>query len=274
MPGRRENPVSWGIPEEETLRAIQAQIKQCATNHQKFFLTYVPVAPHNPFDGTPKQFRKFSLKQVGDYTPLYLNELLYMDWIITSILDQLKDSGLLDNTLVVITDDHGEMLGENGGPIGHGWAVTPALANIPLIIMDPGRPGYRINDTIGSQVDLLPTILDLLGISIPEGQFYQGTSLYSDAAQSGRTIYLNSLQQYAVIKDHSFICGNRETETGSDVAPHPSQVFYIANNGARTVFLETNSMNESLPSISTFDKFQENFLQNYSRYRQTIIASP
>ena len=39
-----------------------------------------------------------------------MNELLYMDWNITSILDELKSSGLLDHTLVIITADHGEML--------------------------------------------------------------------------------------------------------------------------------------------------------------------
>lgn len=273
MPGRRETPVSWGVPEEETLQAIQAQIEQCATNHQKFFLTYVPVAPHNPFDGTPEQFLKYPSKIPGDFTPLYLNQLLYTDSVIASILDQLKNSGLLDDTLVIITDDHGEMLGENGGPIGHGWAVTPVLANIPLIIMDPGNPGYRVNDTVGSQVDLLPTVLDLLGIPVPQGQFYQGTSLYSDAAQTPRTIYLNSFQQYAVIKDHYFICGDRETEPDA-AAPRPSKVYYIANNGAHTAFLETNLLNESFPSITTFDKFQENFLQNYSHYQQIISTTP
>ncbi|HUB87335.1 MAG TPA: sulfatase-like hydrolase/transferase [Verrucomicrobiae bacterium] len=271
MPGRRYPPVSWGIPEEETLRAMQSQIQQYATNHQKFFLTYVPVAPHNPFDGTPDQFRKYPPGQVGDYTPLYLNQLLYMDWVIASILHQLEDSGLLDHTLVIITDDHGEMLGENGGPIGHGWAVTPALTDIPLIVMDPDHPGYYVNDTIGSQVDLLPTVLDLLGIPVPENQFYQGISLYSDAAQAPRTIYLNSLLQYGVIEGHYFLCGSRETGEANGV---PSDVYYITNDGARTFFVKTRATNKSIPPISAFDNFQQNLLQNYYQYQQTITNSP
>ena len=275
MPGRHsESSVSWGLREEETLGAIQSQIKQYATNHQKFFLSYFPVAPHNPFDGTPRKFEKFPLGKVGDYTPKYLNELLYLDWIITSIVNELKDSGLLDNTLVIITDDHGEMLGENGGPIGHGWAVTPELANIPLIIMNPDKPGYHINNTVGSQVDLLPTILDLLGIAVPQDQLYQGISLYSAAAQTDRTIYLNSFQQYGIIKGHRLICGNRETEVRG-VTPDPFlKVFIITNNGASTMFSEMPSTNVSSPSISQFDKLQENFLQNYSHYCQAIQSTP
>ena len=168
MPGQRKTErVSWGLREEETLGAIRNQIKKYAGGNQRFFLTYVPAAPHYPYDCVPEAFRQFKPSAVGDYTPLYLNELLYMDWVMASIVDQLKESGLLDKTLVVITNDHGEMMGANGGSIGHGWAITPELANTPLIIMDPQNPGYHLNYTLGSQIDLLPTLLDLLRISVP-----------------------------------------------------------------------------------------------------------
>ncbi len=197
------------------MTAIRVQIQNYAAHQQKFFLTYVPAAPHNPFDGTPGQFKKFKPGKFGDFTPLYLNELLYMDWNITSILDELKSSGLLDHTLVIITADHGEMLGQDGGPIGHGWAVTPELANIPLIIMDPDHPSYHLNDRIGSQVDLLPTLLDLLGIPVPQDQLYQGRSLYAAPPPADHKIYLSSLQQYGVIQDHRLLCGktgNRKSD--------------------------------------------------------------
>lgn len=271
MPGRQHEPsVTWGLHEEDTIGAIRSQIEQYATDRQPFFLTYVPVAPHNPFDGVPESFRKYELKRMDDYTPLYLNDLLYMDWCITSVLDQLKASGLLDNTLVVITDDHGEMLGENGGPIGHGWMATPELTNIPLIIMDPDNPGYHLNDTIGSQVDLLPTILDLLGMPLPEDQLYQGTSLYSPTAQTDRTIYLNSIQQYGIIEGHRYIFGNRETQNGSAADVLSLKTYAITNDEAHTRFPELPAADVSAPSIGRFDQFQENFLKNYSTYRRMI----
>jgi arylsulfatase A-like enzyme len=261
------------VREGVTLKAIQSQIKQYATSGQKFFLTYVPVAPHHPYDGIPSEFCKFSMTNTDDYVSKYKNELLYLDWVISSIVDELKSSGLLDKTLVVITADHGEMLGENGGPIGHGWVVTPELANIPLIIMDPDHPGYHLNDTIGSQVDLLPTILDLLGIPIPADQLYQGASLYSATAQDNRKIYLNSMQQYAVIEEHHFVQGNRETETAAAGNPSSFKVFAITNDRAHTTFFEINASNIPPPAISSFDKFQENLLQNYDHYRR-LVHSP
>lgn len=165
---------------------------------------------------------------MGDYTPLYLNELLYMDANIASILDELKSTGLLDKTVVVITADHGEMLGQDGGPTGHGWKLTPQLANVPLIIMDPGRTGYRINNHIGSQVDLLPTVLDVLGLPLPAGELYQGQSLQTTEQNPGRTIYLNSYADYAVITGNELRFGNRQNDA-PPAAASLTPVYQIGN---------------------------------------------
>jgi phosphoglycerol transferase MdoB-like AlkP superfamily enzyme len=272
MPGtRKTEAVSWGLHEEETLDAIRGEIRKDAGDKRKFFITYIPAAPHNPFDGTPAQFQKKKMQRIGDLTPFYYNELLYMDWTISSIVAELKDAGLLDKTLIVITADHGEMLGENGGPVGHGWALTPELANVPLIIMNPERPGYRINDTIGSQVDIMPTILDLLGIPIPPRQLYEGASLYSPGLDNHRAIYLNTFRQYGIIEGANFISGDRETEKGG-AASDSRKMFGIQNEGSHTSFVEEDTT-EKAPAISSFDQFQRNLLRNYSDYCR-MFGSP
>ena len=268
MPGRGRLPqVGWGLREDATLGAITNQIRKYAAAKQKFCLTYVPAAPHNPFDGTPERFRKYPRGDSDDFTGPYLNELDFMDWIIGSIVQQLNDSGLLDKTLIVITGDHGEMLGENHSPIGHGWAFAPQLQNVPLIILNPGRRGYHVNDTLGSQVDVFPTVLDLLGIPLPRGQLYQGVSLYSANADPKRTIYLNTFWQYGIFEDGLLYCGSRDKRSHGGGEPG----FYsYANDGARTSFQMLDrpslSVTDSVPSISEFDRFQANFLRNYSDY--------
>jgi len=272
MPGTRtNNGVSWGLLEEDTLGAIRQQIRTCATDKRKFFMTYVPAAPHNPFDGTPRRFRKRQIEKFGDLSPFYANELLYMDWTISSIIDELKESGLLDKTIVVITADHGEMLGENGGPVGHGWSITPELANVPLIIMDPGHPGYRVNDTIGSQVDLMPTILDMLGIPLPPGELYQGDSLYSPSLNTNRTIYLNSFRQYGEVRGAQIITGDRDAEKRGSTDTR--QVFGIANEGSHTTFKPESSATLDAAPITSFDDFQRNFLRNYPVYCRMFHTS-
>jgi len=110
---------------------------------------------------------------------------------------------------------------------------------------------------------------------MPKGQLYQGASLYSSIAQGNRKIYLNSFQQYAVIEGHRLLRGNRETETSATTNNPFFKVFAITNEGPRTTFPEINSSNVPSLSISRFDTFQENLLQNYSHYNQIVRpASP
>src|SRR5579859_232899 len=261
MPGQRGTQrVEWGLLEEETLGAIRSQLQKYAESHRRFCLTYVPAAPHNPYDKIPKRFRKYQMKEVGDFTPVYLNELLYMDWVLSSIVDQLKESGLLENTLVVITNDHGEMLGgKDDGHIGHGWAMTPELANTPLIIMDPANPGYRINKTVGTQVDFLPTILDRLNIPLPPHQLYEGHSLDAPAGQRELLGYANSYKQFAIIDGDKVLLGDRESNNPAGAASRGA-VFTISNDGPKTVFTETPESTDApdrVAAITRFDKFQE-----------------
>ncbi len=263
LPGKRKtDPISWGVQEEETLGAMRAQIRRHAERREKFFLTYVPAAPHYPYDSIPDRFRKHPLVNTGDYSPKYLNDLLYMDWVIASLLDELRDSGELDHTLVIITDDHGEMTGENGGAIGHGWAVTPELANIPLIILNPSHHGYSVNPAIGSQVDLLPTLLELLGIPLPADQLYQGRSLYRQPLPDSCE-YLNSFQQFGTLNGTTLTCADRGRPAGSASG---AKSFTVTTRGSTTLFESFNPPPFATPSIDLFDRFQENLLRHYSEY--------
>jgi hypothetical protein len=273
MPGpRKTERVSWGLREEETLGAIRNQIKRYAGGHQRFFLTYVPAAPHYPYDRVPAAFQRFKPGAIGDFTPLYLNELLYMDWVMASIVDQLKESGVLDKTLVVITNDHGERTGEGGSPIGHGWALTPELANTPLIIMDPQNSGGHTNYTLGSQIDLLPTFLDLLRISVPSNQLYEGRSLYGPKARDQRLVYLNTYEQYGVIAQNHFVSGDRKADEAGASAP-PGTTYAISNEGSKTLFSPEPAAEARHVLIRPFDEFQENLLRNYSFYCESVCRT-
>ena len=270
MPGKDpKNAVSWGLKEEETLRAMKAQIKQYAGSHERFFMTYVPAAPHYPYDNIPDQFRKFPAREVGDFTPFYLSELLYMDWVLAGLVDELEANGLLDKTMVIITNDHGEMTGANHGHIGHGWAITPELANTPLIIMDPDHRGYHLNYTVGSQVDLLPTVLGRLGVAIPPQELYEGYSLDLPLGDNRPWAYLNSFRQYGVLLDKQILVGDRE-----NAAETPSVAsltdYAISNQGPKTAFSVLANAKTPPIQIQEFDRFQANFLRNYSAYRQAL----
>jgi arylsulfatase A-like enzyme len=102
-----------------------------------------------------------------DYAPaLYDREIRHVDDQLDRFLTKLQGAGLLDNTLFIVTSDHGEEFLEHGF-IGHGGNLHPEVVRVPLLVRGPGvAGGRRITAPVG-HADLMPTILDLLGIEPP-----------------------------------------------------------------------------------------------------------
>ncbi len=100
---------------------------------------------------------------------LYDAEIAFVDAEIGKLLATLKQMGLYDNTLIVLSADHGEAFGEHK-TYYHGMTAYDELARVPLII----KPPYsrRENEVVPNQVrniDIMPTILDYCGLQAPEG---------------------------------------------------------------------------------------------------------
>jgi len=97
------------------------------------------------------------------------------DKYIGTILDELRSSGLEDRTIVVFNADHGEMLGDHG-LLFKGSYMYDAVTKVPLIIRAPGKlPAGVAVDALVEEVDVMPTLLELLGVAAPAG--VQGQSL-------------------------------------------------------------------------------------------------
>jgi arylsulfatase A-like enzyme len=112
----------------------------------------------------------------------YDGSIAYEDNEIGMLLARLRELGLYENTLIIITGDHGEAFGEHG-LMQHGMgAVYQDLVHVPLIIKYPSQHYGGQSDTLVSQVDLMPTVLDLVGVSLPAG--VQGRSLRSPGSDS------------------------------------------------------------------------------------------
>jgi len=98
---------------------------------------------------------------------LYDGEIAYSDHCIGTFVDALRTWGLWNNTLVVVTADHGESLGEHGERT-HGLFIYDATVHVPLILQAPTRlPAGRIVSELVRLVDIMPTILAVLRKPIP-----------------------------------------------------------------------------------------------------------
>ena len=93
--------------------------------------------------------------------------LLDLDKAAEKLIAGLEKRGLLDDTIVVFTADHGEMLGEHG-LYSHRWALYEPLIHVPLVIRAPGLAPTRVRGPV-STVGLFATICELAGIPVPDG---------------------------------------------------------------------------------------------------------
>jgi arylsulfatase len=99
----------------------------------------------------------------------YDAEILGTDAALALLFDQLGAAGALERTLVVVTADHGEEFLEHGF-LDHGWTLHQESIHVPLLFWAPGALApARVTERV-SHVDVLPSLLALLGVAAPEGE--------------------------------------------------------------------------------------------------------
>ena len=107
----------------------------------------------------------------------YLSILRNTDAQLARVFALLRERGIADDTLVVITGDHGEAFADPHSQRGHAWTVYDEEVKVPLLLWNPRLfPGGARSSTVGGHVDLNPTLGDLLGIE-PSDE-WQGYSLF------------------------------------------------------------------------------------------------
>ena len=104
--------------------------------------------------------------EMAERVKRYDSEIGYTDHYVGRLLDRIDQLGLRDSTLVVLTSDHGESLGEHGY-VGHGRRLHEGTVRVPLIMRYPKKvaAGTVINETI-SLLDVAPTVLDLAEVAM------------------------------------------------------------------------------------------------------------
>jgi membrane-anchored protein YejM (alkaline phosphatase superfamily) len=186
-----------------------------------------------------------------------------MDWILAELISYLDEFGLAGNTTIAMITDHGEGVhSELRGGLGHGGSTAPELANIPLIIMDPASTG-AVCRAVGSQVDVMPTILDYLNLAPPARQPGQGVSLARNE-ETNRRIYLGSTQDFSVIDGTLFYWF--PAGVAADCV-----AYEITNEGARTIFVERkdlvpDSCDRLAADYARFRTLQDSFIRFYGQY--------
>jgi lipoteichoic acid synthase len=143
--------------------------------NEPFLATYLTVTPHHDYRAPQQRYGREEYTQ-DELLNRYLNSVRYQDFFLKNLFDQYKKLGLYEETVFIVLGDHGEGFGEHGR-FQHDNTIYEEGLRIPMLIHDPKRfpNGARLEGPV-NQLDILPTIADLLGYQL-EGGSYSGSSL-------------------------------------------------------------------------------------------------
>ena len=184
--------IGWGLSDQSFFSQSLPKIDPA----KPFYGFFITLSSHHPFS----YFEDYEGFDVGEYkgtiTGNYVKAAHYLDQAIGQFLDNLKKSGLYDNSVIVIYGDHHAILKDQEDMLEdltgfkfseYNWVREHKT---PCFIRVPGMDKTGVDSTICGQIDILPTLANLMGFDVPRAM--------------GKDIF-NTRQGYAVLRDASVI---------------------------------------------------------------------
>ena len=185
---------------------FQQSVKYLEHLQQPFYTKFIAVSNHYPYSQLSGDETGFPLAQTKDETiNSYFSTANYMDTAVHEFFDYLKQSGLYDNSIIILYGDHygisnarNKELAQLLGKDRETWSNfdNAQVQRVPYMIHIPGMNKGKIIDTYGGQVDALPTLLHLLGVD---------TQNY---IQLGQDLFSPDHKQLVAFRDGDFVTPN------------------------------------------------------------------
>ena len=159
---------------------IQRSVEFVNETNNSFFLYVNLQASHYPYvypennsvfePSEPSAGTSYFTIPESDYNASvndYDNSIYYVDKQVGILLDYLEDAGLFENSIIVISADHGEILERRHKNLRHGYGVYDEEVNVPLMVYIPGEEPHVITERV-RELDVVPTVLDILDLPLSE----------------------------------------------------------------------------------------------------------
>lgn len=152
---------SWGAYDKDLMTHAVSWLEQEMQKGSPLFTVLFTVSNHHPWQ-TPEGYDLDPFEDIEDETHAsFMRTMHYSDWCLGQFLQNMKDKGLTENMVLFIMGDHGQGMGEHGLERLQN-SVYEENIHVPLLILAPGRLASTTVATPASQIDLLPTVMDLL----------------------------------------------------------------------------------------------------------------
>ena len=158
------------------------------------------------------------LKIVELLRKLYMAHVIEIDGYVQSFFDILRKTNVLQESIVIITSDHGEEFAEHGS-LSHNGKMYAELINVPLLVYDPRLEHGSVCDNLVSGIDISPTILDIFGVKNPSN--YKGQSLFPEKKYVSKGCYGECIEKL----QHK-------------MRPTDKPVYYYRENDVKVIYCE------------------------------------
>ena len=173
--------------DEQTTQEFLEWVDQSDVNKPMFSFVFLDAPHSNSYPGTHK---KFSPDGKGDLNYLtvnkkdtkvllnqYKNSINFDDELIGKMINRLKERGLYDNSIIIVTADHGQEFYEHGN-FGHNNSYNYEQVKVPFVVKWPGSERKTINN-LTSHLDIVPTLMKYIGVENDVQDYSNGFDLLS-----------------------------------------------------------------------------------------------
>lgn len=185
----------WGFADEYVFSEAIRRLDQLSTQGRPVFLSILTVSNHRPYTYPAGRIARDPNEKRKE------NSAAYADWAFSHFISQARSHPWFKDTIFVFVGDHGPRV--NGSPM-----VPAASYRVPLLFYSPAHIAPRRVETLGSSMDLGPTLLDLLGVTYRSPFF--GRDLLLATPEEGRAVmehdysvaYMNGTQMATLVPSH------------------------------------------------------------------------
>jgi membrane-anchored protein YejM (alkaline phosphatase superfamily) len=214
-----------------------------------FFSFLFYDAPHGPYS-YPADFEKITTsnkspnyltvgkKDAATLKNSYKNAIMFDDFQVGRVLDAIRQRGLLENTIVMISADHGEEFYESGY-LGHNSAFTDEQTRVPLVMYLPGAGPGKI-DYMTSHLDVVPTLMKRLGYTSDTGLYSQGEDLFDGRGHDNVVV---------ASWDTCSVTGNDKSYTVFSLETYNAGSFEVRKRGYHIVDDDKDLMKTKKPAL-------------------------
>ncbi len=182
-----EQAIFFGAPDEILYKKTMLELIRMHKQERPFYAQVISMTAHHPYT-IPEELSRITMPEryqgtmIGDY----LRSQNYADYALGLFIEDLKQSGVWEDSLIVLYGDHlglpmYSLTREEKALMeeiyGREYTYTDMI-NIPFVVINPGDPGSAVHEQLGGQVDILPTVANLLGVPLGE-QIHFGQDLFN-----------------------------------------------------------------------------------------------